>query len=365
MLPRPDAPRSSADNSADSVADSGVDLARLATYLEQTGGELAALGPLRATRLTGGRSNLTYLITDGRAEFVLRRPPLGPLTPRAYDVAREFRMMDALSRQGVRVPALRHLCQDESVIGATFMVMDRVHGAVLRDAADVAGLSGPHRLLLCEELVGGLAELHAVEPASITADAHARGASFVERQVARWTDQWRRWQTRELPALDDLGRRLAASVPVAGPVSVVHGDFRFDNVMFDDELRALSAIFDWELSSIGDPLTDLGLLIAYWATDGSLADVLPHKRLTAALQIDARAVSEQYATISGRSLDDLEFYIALGYFKWAVIREGVYRRQLDGAMPDEDSAALRASVEVIADAGRQVAAASGRPGLTA
>jgi len=351
MLPSPEPPSS--------IAEAALDLGRLGAYLSGAPGGLGGLGALSATPLTGGRSNLTFLVTDGDVEFVVRRPPLGALPRRAYDVAREFRMMSALRRQDVRVPALRHLCEDAQVIGAAFLVMDRVHGTVLRDVGQVVGLSAEHCGALCDQLIGALVELHRVDAVTVVPDAPARGAGFTARQVARWAAEWQRWRTHDLPVVGELGRRLAAGVPPAGPVSVVHGDFRFDNVMFDHGLHRITAIFDWELCAVGDPLADLGLLLAYWAADDGLTDLLAHKRLTAALGLSGRDVADRYAIATGSPLDALDFYTALGYFKWAVIREGVYRRQLDGAMPDENSAAIGASVAPIAGRGLELAVAAG------
>jgi aminoglycoside phosphotransferase (APT) family kinase protein len=336
-----------------------LDVRALGDYLRRADPDLLGSGALVATRLAGGRSNLTYLVTGGPQEFVLRRPPLGALSSHAHNIAREYRTMESLGKQGVCVPALFHLCDDVSVIGAPFMLMQRVPGRVLREPDDVNGLSMNNRQRLCAELVTLLVQLHSVEASTVIDNADERGAAFVQRQVSRWTQQWMSWKTRELPAVDELADRLAAAVPKPARVTVVHGDFRFDNVMFDERLMHPTAILDWELSSVGDPLTDLGLLISYWAADGKLADLLAHKRLTQALGVDSNDIAASYAVATGSALDDLDYYVALGYFKWAVIREGVYRRQLDGTMPEEDSSALRASVEIIAHQGLETAAGIG------
>jgi aminoglycoside phosphotransferase (APT) family kinase protein len=332
-----------------SIADAALDLTALRAYLRRAEPSMAELGELTAGRLAGGRSNLTYLVTDGIREFVLRRPPLGTTPSRSYNLRREYRMLDMAAGAGVPVPRLVHLCEDPTVTGAAFMLTDRVAGVVLRDASDVAGLSEAERYRLCDELTQVLAQLHAADLEATAPDAYRRGKSFVERQVALWTEQWRLWRTQDLPQMEHVSRALQAGVPRPQRIGVVHGDFRFDNVIFDPALQKISAVLDWELAAVGDPLVDLGLLLAYWATDGSMAELLGHKRLTAAIGLSGNDVVKRYAKLSPLSLEALDFYVAFGYFKWAVIRAGVYRRQLEGVMPPEDSAALAASVEVIAN----------------
>jgi aminoglycoside phosphotransferase (APT) family kinase protein len=337
-----------------------LDLDRLRAYLSAAAPTLADLGPLTASRLAGGRSHLTYVISDGRHDYVLRRPPHGPLSPTAHNIAREYATLRGLGTLGVRVPPVVHLCTDPAVLGAPFMVMDRVPGRVLRDAGDVADVDPPGRRALCAELVAALVEVHSVDPQRFSPAGVGRASDFVARQVQRWTTQWHSWRTRDRPAVDALGEWLAGHLPAPRRPAVVHGDFRFDNAIFESAGYRLVALVDWELSAVGDPLTDLGMLLTYWSDARGLDAAMPHKRLTAALGVSGADIARRYAETAGADLDGLDFYVALGHFKWAVIREGVYRRQSDGAMPADSTEEIGESVGRIAEAGLEVATASGK-----
>ncbi|MGW3961071.1 phosphotransferase family protein [Amycolatopsis sp. NPDC005003] len=302
----------------------GVDVGALRAYFEREvpgfGGELAV------ELIHGGRSNLTYAVTDGTHRWVLRRPPLGHLTPTAHDVGREFRVMAALGPTGVPVPRTVVSCEDPAVLGVPFTVVSHVDGPVLRDGAALPDLDfRRYSTVLVDELV----KLHALVPEEIGLGAFGRPAGFLGRQLRRWRGQWDRVATREPATVDDLHERLVKAAPPESGAALVHGDYRWDNTILGPD-AGIAAIVDWEMAALGDPLTDLGLLLVYW--DPRVAPVLGVQHVpTAHPGFPAAAdVAERYARRSGRDLADLAFYQALGWFKLAVIAEGIHARHRAG-----------------------------------
>jgi aminoglycoside phosphotransferase (APT) family kinase protein len=289
--------------------------------------------PLEFRLIAGGRSNLTYQVVDaaGRS-WVLRRPPLSGVLPSAHDMGREHRIIAALRDTPVPVPEAIGLCSDESVTGAPFYVMSYVDGIVPRDERTVdASFDQAARASAARSLVEVLVELHAVEPADVGLGDLGRREGYIERQLRRWSRQWEQSKTRELPAMEAAGRRLAAGVPAQqGPGTIVHGDYRLDNLMLSPAGEVM-AVLDWELCTLGDPLADVGLLMVYWSDPGD--DVLPlDSTVTALPGFPRRAeVAEAYARASGRDLSELDYYVAFGYWKLAAILEGVYARSAAGA----------------------------------
>ncbi|HVD16417.1 MAG TPA: phosphotransferase family protein [Actinomycetota bacterium] len=293
--------------------------------------------PLAFERIAGGQSNLTYAVTDqAGGRWVLRRPPLSGVLPSAHDMAREHRIIAALAATDVPVPRAFGLCDDESVTGAPFYVMEHVDGVVPRDEATVVATFGlAERAAASTALVDALVALHRVEPEAVGLGQLGRGHGYVERQLARWRRQWEQSRTRELPAVEEVHRRLTARVPAQERVAIVHGDYRLDNLILSPagEVRA---VIDWELSTLGDPRADLGLLLVYWAEADD--EMLPLGTAPTRLPgFPTRAeVAAAYADGAGRSTDDLEFFVALGYWKLAVILEGVYARYAAGAYGQAD-----------------------------
>ncbi|MET8852721.1 phosphotransferase family protein [Amycolatopsis sp. NPDC004625] len=283
-------------------------------------------GELSVELIHGGRSNLTYAVTDGTHRWVLRRPPPGPLTPTAHDVGREFRVMAALGPTGVPVPRTVVSCADPSVLGTPFTVVSHVDGLVLRDGAALPDIDFRR---CASALVDELVKLHALDPAEIGLGAFGRPEGFLGRQLRRWRGQWDRVATRELSTLDELHDRLAKAVPPESGAALVHGDYRWDNTILGPD-AGIAATVDWEMAALGDPLTDLGLLLVYW--DPRVAPVLGVRHVpTAHPGFPAAAdLAAQYATRSGRDLTDLAFYQALGWFKLAVIAEGIHARHRAG-----------------------------------
>ncbi len=306
----------------------GLDPAALRSYLDSVLPGLAA-GPLRAEIIAGGRSNLTYVVTDGVSTWVLRRPPLGHVLATAHDMGREYRVLSALRGTPVPVPATIVHCADPSVIGAPFYLMEHVAGEVYRSAAQTAAL-GPARVhALSARLIDVLADLHAVDPAAVGLADFGRPEGFLDRQVRRWRTQLDASRSRPLPGADDLAAALAARVPTSGAPAIVHGDYRLDNVLVVDD--RITAVLDWEMATLGDPLTDLGLFLVYW--DGLAS--LPGNAVSSAVHPDlgfppgAQLVA-RYAERTGADVGRLGWYLAFGYFKLAVIAEGIHYRYVQG-----------------------------------
>lgn len=330
-------------------APAGLDLPALQRYFRTEIGDLA--GPLRATLLAGGKSNLTYRLSDGVRDWVLRRPPLGPLTPTAHDMAREYRVVDALAGTGVPVAETVALCEDTAVIGVPFAVVAFVDGVVLRDPAVAAALPASSARACADALIDGLAALHAVDYRAVGLAEFGRPAGYLERQVKRWRGQWDRVATRRIDTLDRLADALRRTLPATSDDAIVHGDYRLDNTILDHDCRSIRAIVDWEMATLGDPLADLGLLQVYW--DAGTEDILGVRYASSANPGFGTAdeLADRYARRTGRALDELDFYRALGYFKLAVIAEGIHQRYLAGKTVGDGFGAIGSSVPLLLDAG--------------
>ncbi len=339
----------------------GVDLDRVRDFLVEHVPGASAGAPLRAELIAGGKSNLTYEISDGARSWVLRRPPLGHVLPTAHDMSREFRVQRALRGTGVPVPEVYAYCDDADLIGATFYVMEKVDGVVMRDPAATATLSAEQAEACSRELIEVLARIHAVDYEAVGLDDFGRPVGFVERQVRRWGEQWDRSKTRQLPAIDEVARRLHAAVPPSGAPSIVHGDYRLDNTMLapDDPARIV-AVLDWEMATIGDPLTDLGLFLVYWGGDGAARALTPGLAAGSAAGptggfLDRDAVVEHYARVSGRDVAHLDFYEVLATYKLAVIVEGINARFRMGKTVGDGFSGMDVLVEALAERALTVA----------
>ena len=313
----------------------GIDPAGVTAWLQANLGGVRP--PLSFAPLPGGRSNLTFRVTDAAgATWVLRRPPLHGVLPSAHDMGREHRVISALATTPVPVPEAFGLCQDPAVTGAPFYLMGYVEGIVPRDEASVARLAEPARAAAADSLVDALVALHEVDPDRVGLGRLGRREGYLERQLARWRRQLEQAATRPLPALDEVHRRLSATVPAqVGPARIVHGDFRIDNAVLSPAGQVL-AVLDWELCTLGDPLADVGLLQVYWAEPGD--ETLP--LVTAPTLMPGfptrAALAEAYATGSGRDLSRLDYYVAFAYWKLAVVLEGVVARHASGAYGEGD-----------------------------
>jgi aminoglycoside phosphotransferase (APT) family kinase protein len=296
----------------------GLDLERLQAYLDSP--------PLTGTMFAGGRSNLTYAVTDGVDRWVLRRPPLGHVLPTAHDMVREHRVLDALSAAGFPVPRPVRLCTDTEVIGAPFYLMEHVDGTIYRDAALIEKVDVR---ALTFTLVDTLADLHSLDPAAIGLGDFGRPEGFNARQVRRWKQQLDASRSRDLPGIDDLHARLAADIPAGGPGAVVHGDFRLDNVLISDELT-VNAVLDWEMSTLGDPLSDLALMQVYAGRPLLERDGRPFAPIDVPGHPTLAEIAARYAERSERDVSDLHWYVGFAAFKLAVILEGVHFRYTKG-----------------------------------
>jgi len=283
-----------------------------------------------------GHSNITYAVRRGTAELVLRRPPRGPLPPSAHDVLREARVLRALEGRAP-VPRVLLACEDASVIGAPFYVMERIEGEVISEAVPAALDVEAERRRMGEELVDALVTLHGVDWRAAGLEGFGKPDGYLERQIKRFTGLWERNRTRDLPAVDRVGRWLGAHVPASPPATIVHGDYRLGNVMYAPAPPArLVAIFDWEMSTIGDPLADLGYLCTFWVDrDDPPAGIFEQHALTRAQGWPTRAeLVARYEERSGRSMSDIRWYQALALWKIIVFMEGNYRRALAGSVDD-------------------------------
>jgi aminoglycoside phosphotransferase (APT) family kinase protein len=291
-------------------------------------------GPWTAEVISGGLSNITYRLHLPTGTVILRRPPLGPLLPSAHDMAREHRVLTALHPTVVPVPLTHALCTDSEVVGAPFYVMAEARGDILRTAQDTAALPAATRGALAESFVGVLADLHGIDPGAVGLADYGRPAGFIARQLRRWGEQWSRSRTRDLPDMETLLARLTdGQPPDSGGATVVHGDYRLDNTVVDlSGSPRVVAVLDWELSTLGDPLADLGMTMTYWQDPGEDSGPLAATAgATAQPGFPTRAeLAEGYARRTGRDLSRLPFYLGFSAMKLAVILEGVHARYLNG-----------------------------------
>lgn len=311
---------------------------------------LGDVGPLEVTHLSGGSSNLTFRVRGADVDWVLRRPPLGPLLATANDMAREFRVQRALVDTAVPVARTIALCDDPRVIGQPFYLMEFVAGTVYSDTDAVAGLDAAQRAAATDELIDVLARLHAVDVDAVGLTELGHPEGFLERQIRRWRTQWERSRQRELPSIDELARRLEASIPSTTDTGIVHGDYSFNNTMWSEaDPTRMVAVLDWEMSTLGDPLTDLGMVVSYWGEAGAIMwrdrAAQPHR--AGAGFPDADHLIARYERTSGRAVHDLDVYRVLAVFKLAIIIEGALAR-LRATRPDADTARTAATVEELA-----------------
>lgn len=305
-----------------------LDLQALDAHMRCSG--VAVAGDLSANLITGGKSNRTYRLSDGTQRWALRLPPAAGLTTSAHDVAREHRICTGLARAGIPVARPVLLCEDASVLGAPFTVAEWVDGAVVRSREDLALLTDLQISPAIDHLVAMLVRLHQVRPSEVGLESFGKPDGFLVRQVALWRRQWAAVQTRDLPDLDLLGRRLAEHVPCQSGTSVVHGDYRIDNAILELPSAQIRAVLDWELSALGDPVTDVALMCAYRSP--ALDVILGFEAAWSSPQLpSADDLAQRYATMAGVDLPHWPFYFGLAHLKIAVIAEGIAHRALAGA----------------------------------
>jgi len=330
------------------VSPEGVDVDRLRPWFAAHV-DGATDAPLHAELITGGRSNLTYVISDGSRSWVLRRPPLGHVVETAHDMRREYRVLDALGPTDVPVPQVLAF-GDDTILGAPFYVMERVDGRILRTREEMAGLT-PDEARACSTcLVDVLAALHAVDYPAVGLSDFGRPDGFLARNVARWGKQWQANKTRDLPALEEVARRLDGALPVSGPPAIVHGDYRLDNTMLaPDDPGRIAAVLDWEMSTLGDPLTDVGLLLVYWGGGAQLATLTAQGVADVPGFFTRDEVIARYAAQSGRDVAHLDFYEVFAMYKLAIIVEGIHARYLMGKTLGEGFSEMGAVVDGLAE----------------
>ncbi|MBB5908635.1 phosphotransferase family protein [Actinoalloteichus hymeniacidonis] len=327
----------------------GLDSELLADHLRQ---ELPGgiTGELSGRLLTGGRSNLTYEVRDeaGR-RWAVRRPPLGHVLPTAHDMAREFRVINALRTTPVPVPEAMLLCRDVSVLGAPFFVMEFVDGHSALDVEGLRELGSRRTGRIGSALVTQLVTLHSVDPEQVGLGDFGRPEGFLARQLRRWRTQLDGSRSRPTDLLDALHTRLGDALPVSPAPTIVHGDYRVDNTIFGDDDR-MRAILDWEMATLGDPLADLGMLLVY-GRRAPLAGHAPVNAETTPGYPTEDALIEAYATTSGRDVDGLAWYVGFGFFKLAVIMEGIHYRHRLGQTAGVGFGGIGELVEPLARSG--------------
>ena len=323
-----------------------LDWQHLADYLRRELPEVAGAAAMEVEQFPGGHSNLTYLLRFGENEVVLRRPPFGPVPPRAHDMARESRVLSAVHPHFPLAPRPLLLCEDPSVIGATFYVMERRRGLVIRNDEN---FPPELRAKISASVVDTLRDLHAIEGL----DALGKGAGFVARQIKGWTERWHGAKTSEVPEMESLAVWLEHHTPPDPPrFSVVHGDYKLDNVMLShDDPSQLVGVFDWEMSAIGDPLVDLGILLCYWvhvasADDSAIASVTLRPGW-----FGRDAILERY----GRDVTGIELFEVFAVFKLAVVLQQIYARFVRGQTDDPRFASLGTRVDMLAKKATQLA----------
>ena len=327
-----------------------VDPERLATWMDTEG--LVPGAPIAVDRITTGHSNEVFRVTRGDRVFVLRRPPRTPLSPTAHDMAREFRLLRAFFGHAfVPVPEPIACCVDRDVLGVPFYLMAPIDGVVVRESLPepLAGDDGAPRACAFA-LVDALAGIHAFDWEAGGLTDFGKPDGYLERQVPRWLGQLERYATRPLPDVDAAGRWLQEHTPTMQPPAVIHGDYKLDNVMFAPSLPVeLVAVVDWEQSTIGDPLVDLGWMIGLWVEPGERASLAGASPFGDAADVPTRTeLVARYASRSGRDVSNLAFYCVLGLFKLACVMEGSFARFRAGTSDDAYFSGLEAGVPALA-----------------
>ncbi len=328
-----------------------IDDAKLAAYLAA---HLDHPVPfLRITQFPGGHSNLTYCISTGDTEYVLRRPPLGPVPPKAHDMAREYRVLSQIGPHFSPAPRVFLLCEDESILGVPFYLMERRRGVTVRREvpSEIAAHEG-YQVRISETFIDCLAELHAIDIRRHGLDAIGRPDGFLERQVRGWSTRWDGARTEPLPEMEALSEWLVREMPASQPATIVHNDYKLDNLMLDpDNPACVTAVLDWEMTTVGDPLVDLGIVLCYWSQAGD-----PAMRREAISPVTAQPdwlsrqdLMHRYASASGRDLTDIWYYEVFGLYKLAVVLQQIYYRFYVGQTSDQRFADFSRRVRGLAE----------------
>jgi aminoglycoside phosphotransferase (APT) family kinase protein len=330
-----------------------LDLEPLARYLREQVPELSARDEVSVEQFPSGHSNLTYLVKAGSHEYVLRRPPFGSKVKSAHDMGREYRVLSKLHAVYPRAPEPIAFCEDESVLGAKFYVMRRLQGVILRkDLPKGMDFNSDRLRALHQSLVDTLVELHAVDYTKAGLADLGKPQGYVERQVTGWSKRYIDSKTDDIESVDKVAAWLAAHLPKQSDSALIHNDYKLDNVVLDptDPTRIIG-VLDWEMSTIGDPLMDLGTSLCYWveADDPPPVQAVRWGPTHLPGSLTRQEVAERYAEKSGRPLEDVVFYYAFGLFKTGVVIQQIYYRYKQGLTKDERFAHLIFGVQVVCD----------------
>ena len=324
---------------------------------------------LRFSLISGGRSNLTYKVESPSNTWVLRRPPLGHVLPTAHDMAREYRVLSGMAKANFPAPRPVALCEDPSVNDYPFYVMDYREGVIIaEELPDGYATTAEERRALSKALVATLVELHAIDYNAVGLGDFGRPEGYIERQVRRWSEQWARSETRPLPGIQELIRRLRNSIPQSPAPTIVHGDYRLGNMMLaNDDPGRVVAVLDWEMATLGDPLSDLGYTLGYWGETTDPPQYIAARATAAATAhpgffTRAELVTE-YGRLSGRDVSAIEFYEVLAYYKLAVIVEGIHARFLAGETVGEGFEGYGERCELLVEAALDIAGRAADPRL--
>jgi aminoglycoside phosphotransferase (APT) family kinase protein len=336
-------------NGPSAAAPMGVDPGALARYLARRG--LTSAADIDVELIPGGRSNLTYRVSDGVSNWILRRPPLGHVVRGAHDVMREARVMAALAGSAVPVPKIVDICADSAVLDAPFYLMSRVEGVVLREPSEVGALSAETMQRLSRNLVYTLADLHDVDVEAAGVSDLGRPNGYLERQVSRWQRQFHQICTRDLPQVDRISDALSASIPTSPLACLIHGDYRIDNVITDaDDPTRIVAVLDWEMSTLGDPLADLATLVMFWDEAGKRPNPITRGLTAFEGFFTKHEVVDSYFGRRALPSDHFEWYLCLAELRLAVILEQIAERHIAKQVPGDSNRAaaeLRAMVDEI------------------
>jgi aminoglycoside phosphotransferase (APT) family kinase protein len=326
-----------------------LDPAALQAYLDR---ELGGHGAVEVLQFPGGHSNLTYLVRHGDREYVLRRPPFGSKVKSAHDMGREVAVLSKLAPVYDKAPRPLAFCEDEAILGAKFYVMERRRGVILRKEVPRGLTLGPDDARrVCELLVDALVELHAIDLARAGLESFGKPQGYIERQVKGWTERYGGSQTDEIAAITEVAAWLDAHRPTDGAPALIHNDFKFDNIIFDEGLTRVTGILDWEMATVGDPLMDLGTSLGYWveATDSGPLQMMRFGPTVVPGMLTRGEVAARYAERSGRALDQVVFFYAFGLFKTAVVAQQIYYRFAKGLTKDPRFGAFIHGVRVLAE----------------
>jgi aminoglycoside phosphotransferase (APT) family kinase protein len=329
-----------------------VDTEKLKSFLAAEVPELANQ-PLEVLQFPGGHSNLTYLLKVGERELVMRRPPFGTKVKSAHDMGREFRILSALATSYAHAPKPLVYSEDPSVMGAPFYVMERLRGIILRkELPPSLGLEPARFRKLCENLVDALVDLHALDYKAIGLDNLGKPEGYVQRQVEGWTDRYKKSQTDDVPVVEQVAKWLADNRPADSGASLIHNDFKFDNVVLDPEdPTKILGILDWEMSTVGDPLMDLGTFVSYWveAADDPMMQLMRGGPSEQPGALTRAEIVERYEARSGRRVVNPAFYYVFGLFKTAVVIQQIYYRYRQGLTKDERFSVFGIGVQALCD----------------